>query len=48
MARNEREPNERTLAARTSKRREFFSNLKRIAKADRADKARSAPRTPPR
>jgi len=51
MAWDERGPMEQTHKrheARISKRREFFSNLKRIAKADKADKARSAPRTPPK
>jgi hypothetical protein len=33
---------------RVPKRREFFSNLKKIAKADKADKARSAKRSPPK
>ena len=48
MHRDERKLKERTQEARISKRREFFSNLKRIAKADKADKARSAPRSPPK
>jgi len=47
MPRAEREPKEQTREARISKRREFFSNLKRIAKADKADKAHSALRSPP-
>jgi hypothetical protein len=53
MAQDEREPTERTLKGfevRVPKRREFFENLKKIAKADKADKARSgsAKRSPPK
>jgi hypothetical protein len=49
MAQDKRESTEQTpkgFEVRIPKRREFFSNLKKIARADRADKARSAKRSP--
>jgi hypothetical protein len=53
MAQDKNEPTEKTakgFEVRIPKRREFFSNLKKIAKADKADKARpgSAKRSPPK
>jgi hypothetical protein len=49
MAQDKRESTEKTpkgFEVRIPKRGEFFQNLKKIAKADKADKARSATRSP--